>query len=132
MDKDAQEEGGLMGKVDDAEEGNKLQDIMVPWVVKVVPKNRKGGEKGNQTDDAPASNEGQVYHRYYHLFIDGELQDLVEAAAKQEGYNYLGLHMGGDDDRPIGSENGNTKWLRLTGLGWEMDNWWVKGQVGVY
>ena len=77
----------------------KIQDVLVPWVL-------QGGER--------------VFHRYYHLFEEGELRDLVRAAAEEEGFE---MRMGG--------EEGGGKWVRVKAEGWEADNWWLEGEVGV-
>ncbi|WVQ74142.1 hypothetical protein IAR50_003734 [Cryptococcus sp. DSM 104548] len=95
-----------------------------------------------QPADQPAP---QVFHRYYHLFVQGELQDLVESAAKEEGFEIIpsapysttegmeaaqagleGLSLGG------GEGKAGTKWMKVRGVGWEMDNWWLEGEVGVW
>jgi tRNA (uracil-5-)-methyltransferase TRM9 len=101
-----------------------VQDLLVPWVV-------KPNRSGKQDKTAVPDGQEQVFHRYYHLFVDGELEGCVETAAEEEGYDYLGLHMG-ELDEPVVETKRRDKWLRLTGLGWEMDNWWIMGQVGKY
>lgn len=123
------ESGAVDGQDQDQADKAKVQDLLVPWVVKP---NRPKTKAEREKEQASSAVEEQVFHRYYHLFLDGELQDLIEAAAVQEGYEYLGLHMGAIDEKPAAVALGKSKWLRLTGLGWEMDNWWIKGQVGVY
>lgn len=97
--------------------------------------------------------EPQVFHRYYHLFTAGELQSLVEAAGRAEGFRVISSQSSGDDGNQAdtkgnerdgiegsvvereevggkweGGEEG--KWLRVRGVGWEMDNWWLEGEVG--
>ncbi|OWZ77271.1 tRNA (uracil-5-)-methyltransferase TRM9 [Cryptococcus neoformans Tu401-1] len=102
--------------------------------------------------------EPQVFHRYYHLFTAGELQSLVEAAGRAEGFCVIPSQSNGDDgnqttketdiedgddrDRIEGSvvereevvgrceAGGEGKWLRVRAVGWEMDNWWLEGEVG--
>lgn len=110
--------------------------------------------------------EPQVFHRYYHLFTAGELQSLVEAAGRAEGFCVIPSQSNGDDgnqttketdiedgddrDRIEGSDRdriegsvvereevvgrceagGEGKWLRVRAVGWEMDNWWLEGEVG--
>lgn len=60
------------------------QDVMVPWVMKAKQSRGEG-----QAQD-------QTYHRYYHLYCQGELESDVEAA-------------GG----------------RVLDSGYEKDNWWA-------
>ncbi|KAJ1654083.1 tRNA methyltransferase, has a role in tRNA modification [Dispira simplex] len=70
------------------------QDFMVPWV---VPANTTaGGSQPHFTDTAPSQEEEfeKVFHRYYHLFKEGELESLVERSnlshcveVSQRGYD---------------------------------------------
>ncbi|WVQ90757.1 hypothetical protein IAS59_004538 [Cryptococcus gattii] len=116
-----------------------------------------------QAEPEPASEpetepEPQVFHRYYHLFTTDELQLLVEAAGRAEGFHVIPSQDGRDDgnqtkieietedegnrDRVEGSViekkeaagkwegGGEGKWLRVRAVGWEMDNWWLEGEVG--
>jgi len=106
--------------------------------------------------------EDKVYHRYYHLFVEGELEALVEEAGRAGGYDVLprasyasetkrgaqenakgieGLSLGsgdGTDGGQIGKASvadgdaeRSRKWLRVKGVGWEADNWWLEAEVGV-
>lgn len=65
----------------------KAQDMLVPWHLK---KNTSVAEQGNQehnsstAETADETNEAknlQILHRYYHTFVDGELQHLCELVA---------------------------------------------------
>ncbi|KAI8326062.1 S-adenosyl-L-methionine-dependent methyltransferase [Martensiomyces pterosporus] len=60
-----------------------MQDVLVPWV---VPKSRKQG-KGDEEEER----EDKVYHRYYHLFREGELPALFEGLDRctilEQGYD---------------------------------------------
>lgn len=99
-----------MGSLADGEGSDKVQDVLVPWVVKGEGKKAaKDGEGSTET------NEDTVYHRYYHLFVKDELRELVHTAAQEEGFNLNG---------------GQGKWLRVVAEGWEADNWWIEGEVG--
>lgn len=72
------------------------QDVMVPWVM-------RGSKKANGTnaDGGTASqpSEDKVFHRYYHLYRRGELEDEIRAAGGQ-----------------------------LVEAGYEKDNWWAIAQ----
>ncbi|CAK9784165.1 S-adenosyl-L-methionine-dependent methyltransferase [Cutaneotrichosporon oleaginosum] len=122
--------------------GDVVQDVLVPWVVKPGPGKqgagkgkkgrRKGGERGDRgeggqreeggdggkTEEDGAGEEDEeadkVYHRYYHLFVEGELRALVEAAARSEGF----------------ALDGQGRYLGVVREGWEADNWWIEGEVG--
>lgn len=95
----------------------KVQDVLVPWVYQ--PKSNPA-----QPDQPEAgTTEPQVFHRYYHLFVEGELRKLVEEAAKEDGYRILET----TEDQTLGEG----KWVRIRGVGWEADNWWIEGEVGL-
>ncbi|KAJ1966344.1 tRNA methyltransferase, has a role in tRNA modification [Dipsacomyces acuminosporus] len=61
------------------------QDVLVPWV---VPKSRAQKKDASEQDDAA---EDKVFHRYYHLFREGELPALFESlstcAIVDQGYD---------------------------------------------
>ena len=52
----------------------KQQDLLVPWHFKAV--NQK---KSQQQQDHPSENAERVFHRYYHVFKEGELEDMVKS-----------------------------------------------------
>ena len=64
------------------DEGDK-QDVMVPWVM-------------NQKSDREAGKSSRIFHRYYHLYRHGELEENVTQAG--------GI---------------------IEASGYEKDNWWV-------
>ncbi|KAK8854482.1 hypothetical protein IAR55_003220 [Kwoniella newhampshirensis] len=126
----------------------KVQDVLVPWVLsakkpptstKSVSKTKLSSLPSNEETSAikennhpadPASPPSpdstpppppQVFHRYYHLFVAGELRDLVESAGVEEGFTIVAE---GETPPP------HRKWLRVKGEGWEADNWWLEGEVG--
>lgn len=84
------------------------QDVMVPWVMHVPKEKSKKGKKGPRAKDGaerptaeaedslPASNGDRTFHRYYHLYRQGELEHDLEAA-------------------------GGT----IVESGYEKDNWWA-------
>ena len=102
------------------EQGGKeiVQDVLVPWVLQPKP-----GTKLSKEEEDP-SPQPQVFNRYYHLFVKGELRQLVESAAQSGGYT---LSLEGES----GSFGQNEKWVRIKAEGWEADNWWLEGQVGI-
>lgn len=147
-----------MGSLADTAEGKegaeRVQDVLVPWVLSSEPKKKdksakaagagKGRRKGQTTAEGETAEgqeerrgqqlsekpephtqelkeeEPQVFHRYYHLFVEGELEDLVRTAAKQDGYTVLKK----EDKAEAG------KYLRIIDVGWEADNWWIEGEIG--
>jgi hypothetical protein len=122
------------------------------------PENEKQEDKGQDKEEEEEEEE-KVYHRYYHLFIQGELENLVIEAGKEEGYRIIPRHSPPlcpsveeiavglasaslnqtlDADRPQPetetgneTETGTGKWLRVRGIGWEADNWWIEAEVGL-
>jgi tRNA (uracil-5-)-methyltransferase TRM9 len=139
------------------EEKETRQDVMVPWVLQPkpipkakVPKTEKKhrGRRGEASEPIPESPaapqdpptepqpvesqpaaeppQPQVFHRYYHLFVKGELATLVQDAGRAEGFTVV-------DSVPTGTgEKEGGKWLRVVEEGYEKDNWWLEGEVGLY
>ena len=195
--KAAQPEGSTSGDDLDGEKGaegegrieEKIQDVLVPWVLRSKPKPKpksksqpksKSKSKRPSTletlDQNPSQNgndntsgipeeeigadqekteeqqekmeeeeEEKVFNRYYHLFIEGELRDLIHQAGEEEGYRILPSSCSITSD-PISTststdrnpqetesttETETGRWLRIRGEGWEADNWWVEAEVGV-
>lgn len=114
----------------------KIQDVLVPWVLQSRQASRgRDGDKGstasagsshNTTGVSPGQDkeETKVYHRYYHLFTKGELRDLVTEAANAEGYAVVA----DDKEFDLGLES---RWVHVRAEGWEADNWWLEGEVGI-
>lgn len=130
-------------------QGERVQDVLVPWVLQ-PPKSsalstsgKDAGERdapGVEVSDAgkgkgetKTESESQVLHRYYHLFVKGELRDLVFSAAEEEGYKLLPFEIAGDEREGTSQSSPGTgqKWLRVKAEGWEADNWWIEGEVGI-
>jgi tRNA (uracil-5-)-methyltransferase TRM9 len=93
-------------------------------------------ESGQADQLKPAA--PQVFHRYYHLFVKGELRDLVSDAGRAEGFTIV-------QQQPTEAENSQAsslprhasapeqrKWLRVVEEGYEKDNWWLEGEVGLH
>ena len=85
----------------------------------------------------------QVYHRYYHLYTEGELREDVIRAAEGMGFDVIALPRGSNestdenkDTVDAGMQQGKKrtggKWLKVTGEGYEKDNWYLEGEVGLY
>ena len=99
---------------------NKVQDVLVPWVYQPPPNSSLG------------PTEKTTYHRYYHLFVEGELRGLVRDAAAEEGLTMVDRRPGtGPMDGSHQRFEPGERWLRVRGEGWEADNWWLEGEVGV-
>jgi len=96
----------------------RVQDVLVPWVLKSNSTSSKRKPKssssskptaqskptinGTQTSQGTATNtdageepegekgeEEKVYHRYYHLFVQGELRELIHEAGEEDGYRII-------------------------------------------
>ncbi|WWD19384.1 hypothetical protein CI109_103844 [Kwoniella shandongensis] len=140
-------EDGDVVAVEESVDG-KVQDVLVPWVLskKKLPAAKSGNNIKSTSstipsveDTKPTTNESdsptpptttdaeptppppQVFHRYYHLFVEGELRELVESAGKEEGFVIV------QEGEELPTQG---KWLRVRGVGWEADNWWLEGEVG--
>lgn len=69
------------------------QDVMVPWV---MHGSKKAGKSGDASSTGSGQSSDRTFHRYYHLYRKGELEDDVRAA---------GGH--------------------VVEAGYEKDNWWA-------
>lgn len=123
----------LEGSKDGSPPERRVQDVLVPWVLQ-PPKQSPGPVKegqqnggGDQKQDTPP----EVLHRYYHLFVEGELRELVVSAATEGGYHILPDGGSGSSEAVDSGQLGiDQKWMRIRGVGWEADNWWIEGEVG--
>lgn len=103
--------------------GEDGQDVFVPWVLTSPtapkkPKVRKRRRQGEQPEEVvqeelQEKQEAQVFKRYYHMFAKGELQRLVQEAAKE-----LQLVIGRLDNQVEGVE--------IIQEGWERSNYYVE------
>ncbi|KAK6911049.1 hypothetical protein I203_105084 [Kwoniella mangroviensis CBS 8507] len=123
----------------------KIQDLLVPWVYSrppPAPGPKLPSSEDPKDDDLKASQteekaEAKVYHRYYHLFVQGELRELVIHSAEEDGFIVLSDGTSQDEldeqlkDIETGKNQNKKKWLRVRGVGWEADNWWIEGEVGL-
>lgn len=87
-----------------------IQDVLVPWLTT----HQVAGQ---------ASPETMCYNRFYHLFQEGELIDLVHKAAAGIGL----VHRAADDAESHIARHG---WFQVAKHGWQADNWWVEVCVG--
>ena len=101
----------------------KVQDVLVPWVLQ-PPHPAPDSVRTDQKADADRV-ETKVYHRYYHLFIEGELRDLVCEAAREEDLVVIEGPI-----QPVIGPLHDQGWLRIREEGWEADNWWLEAEVG--
>jgi tRNA (uracil-5-)-methyltransferase TRM9 len=111
-------------------------------------------EEGKEEEEKEEEEEEKVFNRYYHLFIEGELRDLIHQAGVEEGYRILPSSSSSsststaplvsstststpsttstkNDQKEMNGGNEDGEWLRIRGEGWEADNWWVEAEVGV-
>jgi len=70
----------------------------------------KSAIKPPEEQDAPP----QVFNRYYHMFVEGELEELAKDAAVA-----LGLQIG-----PPSKEGGEG--VEMIRSGWERSNWYIE------
>ncbi|KAK0553906.1 tRNA methyltransferase, has a role in tRNA modification [Tilletia horrida] len=96
------------------------QDLLVPWVTSSSsssssgPASKDGPSKDSNGTIASTSADQQpaVFQRFYHVFRQGELEDLVQKAAS-------GLREEAQRTGAIQIPE-----VRLQGSGWERGNWW--------
>jgi tRNA (uracil-5-)-methyltransferase TRM9 len=99
-------------------------------------------EEQQEKEEEEEEEEEKVFNRYYHLFIEGELRDLIYKAGEEEGYRILPSPCSAtsaptstststdSDPQETESTTETGRWLRIRGEGWEADNWWVEAEVG--
>ena len=80
------------------------QDVLVPWVLSSTPST---GEKEGAD---------RVLNRYYHMFAQGELANLVRQAAQE-----MGLEVGRREDFEAGATG-----LEIVRDDWERSNYYVE------
>ncbi|KAI0831372.1 S-adenosyl-L-methionine-dependent methyltransferase [Trametes gibbosa] len=110
----------------------KGQDVFVPWVLAAPPelksKSRRKGKSGSQAspeDKVMQGGEAQasprVFERYYHMFAEGELSELVTEAAVE-----MKLQVGGctSVEQRIGSVP--VCGVEIVQDGWERSNYYVE------
>ena len=87
------------------------QDVFVPWVLSERKVKRNNGLAAQVTDQST------VYHRYYHMFADGELVSLVRSAADKMGLEIL---------PPPEQSSGTRLGVEIFQEGWERSNYYVE------
>jgi len=97
---------------------SKVQDVLVPWVM--------NNHSSSCSSDDKASEKPHTYNRYYHLFREGELIQLVQRAAESLGLAFK--PRGSDSLEPAASSLQNHSCL-IKQHGWEADNWWVEVEL---
>ncbi|EGG11000.1 uncharacterized protein MELLADRAFT_76777 [Melampsora larici-populina 98AG31] len=91
------------------EKKDKIQDVFVPWV----------------TQD-PSTSQPVTFNRFYHLFKEGELNDLIHQAATVVGLT----HVPQNQLSNVTSVQDSQNTYRILNHGYEADNWWVEVEVG--
>ncbi|KZT09467.1 S-adenosyl-L-methionine-dependent methyltransferase [Laetiporus sulphureus 93-53] len=118
----------------------KGQDVFVPWVLSSQPQAKTAAElRGKRKEGissispspalAQASKNSQqmpdtfkIFNRYYHMFAQGELSELVREAAKD-----LGLVIGCPSDETDVCDGENVRrGVEIVQDGWERSNYYVE------
>ena len=99
------------------------QDVFVPWVLsQQQPRTKKPRRQKNalvQAEEPETLNPvpaPQTFHRYYHMFAQGELDDLLRDAAQSSG-----IALGNPDDFAEG-----TTGVQIVQSGWERSNYYLE------
>lgn len=72
----------------------------------------------------------RVYQRYYHLFKENELADLIAEACAVAGIMfYNSKHVEGEEPKEGGEAD--KPWCRIVQDGWDKDNWFCEIQMGL-
>jgi len=91
------------------------QDVFVPWILsqQTAEKPKASNATTNLTPD--------VVNRYYHMFAQGELADLVCSAATE-----LGLKVGLPSHEKVDGTGVKTRGVTIVQDGWERSNYYVE------
>lgn len=81
------------------------RDVFVPWVL-----NHSQNNERKSLDDGPL-----VFNRYYHMFVEGELENLVRDATLN-----LGMVVGSTDSSV------ERRGVEIVQKGWERSNWYIE------
>lgn len=92
-----------------------LQDVLVPWTLNTTAELDSDPTRGPLT---------KTYNRYYHLFRQGELIQLVRSASERLQLTFQ------LDPSPPESHPKPRGWCSVKRHGWEADNWWVELELG--
>jgi len=108
--------------------GSQGQDVFVPWVLSPASSTRKPEATvrdmwaSENRPALPASEHvsPKIFHRYYHMFGQGELSALVREAATELGLD-VGTPSAADDSSAIGRRG-----VEIVQEGWERSNYYVE------
>ncbi|KAI0005963.1 S-adenosyl-L-methionine-dependent methyltransferase [Russula compacta] len=96
----------------DGEQHPNGQDVFVPWVLSSVPRTEQAQTETNNRPD--------VIRRYYHMFAEGELDELVQNAAQE-----IGLRAGPPYSNMVRAANG-MQGVEIVASGWERSNYYIE------
>ncbi|KAI8451106.1 hypothetical protein BY996DRAFT_4586444 [Phakopsora pachyrhizi] len=92
------------------------RDVFVPWTF--------------NSDSLAEGQNKKTFNRFYHLFREGELVELIDSAAKILRLKKMNnLKVGNNSEEKEGEDCWNG-WYRIVRDGWEADNWWAEFEVG--
>uniref|UniRef100_A0A672KQQ6 Uncharacterized protein n=1 Tax=Sinocyclocheilus grahami TaxID=75366 RepID=A0A672KQQ6_SINGR len=60
------------------------QDLLVPWHLKGNAEKNKGAVSGSMNSHLDNTSQGPVFHRYYHVFQQGELEEMCSGVTGVE------------------------------------------------
>lgn len=113
--------------------GSGGQDVFVPWVLspQTPPRTRPKGKarrkpQAELTEEAPAppdtQTEKKVLNRFYHMFAQGELLQLVCDAATDMGLTVKFS----DKDLFAGEDQSGVRGIEIMQDGWERSNYYIE------
>jgi tRNA (uracil-5-)-methyltransferase TRM9 len=92
------------------------QDVLVPWVASTSSQSRSK-QTSHESSLAEDGQEPRIYNRYYHMFAEGELLQLVEEACQNQGL-YVGM--------PSEASALSTIGVEIVRHGWERSNYYIE------
>lgn len=103
----------------DVEPSTSGQDVFVPWSLSTGRARLEAPKIKEAARNAP-QNTPEVVHRYYHMFAEGELGQLVQVAAQE-----MGLKV---SPPPMNQVEGvdHAEGIEVVASGWERSNYYVE------
>lgn len=110
------------------------QDVFIPWAMSQQNTNKDNDrtraisrqfagplhDGKSENSGTPVQDEPQVFNRYYHMFAQGELAELVRGAASDLGL-FVGIYEGE-------KTSGVVRGLEIVQDGWERSNYYIELQ----
>ncbi|KZT67773.1 S-adenosyl-L-methionine-dependent methyltransferase [Daedalea quercina L-15889] len=99
----------------------KGQDVFVPWVLSPQATGKTRAKNAASQNAEETAERSKVFNRYYHMFAQGELRQLVGEAALE-----LGLVVSSPNEMKDGNGDSLIHGLEIVQDGWERSNYYIE------